>query len=175
MEKRLFIIAAMCLMVMLAGCKKEEKSEPEQPVVEDSLTPFIGTFDLTIVTDSLQQSGSWISNSILPEGTKVPTRSGRLTITRSGKEGVANVLGRILITPDSVDYYRTTGTVDGEGRLQLAPGEDYVSASTMKGAYHFTFQPISKGETVSFKVDAEYSFNQGTTIERSTNTISNKR
>lgn len=160
----IFALASMAVLLTLAACKKEENNSNEGG--DSALEAFCGTYDLTIVTDSVQNNGTWFSNSALPEVSRIPDRSGRLTITKADDNSV-NILGRICIAGDSVDYYRTTGTLDADGRLSIAPGQDYQNSTRVQ---HFTFSPMPAGNTAVFKVDASYKFNGVQLVERSTNT-----
>jgi len=180
MKKIVFFICSLCLLLLsltLSGCKKEssqptgEGTTPQPPATEtDVRDAFVGTYDLEIVTDSVQNNGTWFANSTLPATVQIPTRNGRLTITKAAKEGVVDVLGRILLAGDSVDYYRTTGMVDSTGTLTLNPGNDFTSGTTGI-TYHFNFYtPLCNPSPIQFRVDASYTANQTSFINRSTNT-----
>jgi len=132
----------------------------------DALSPYEGTWKLTIVTDSFQNNGVWFKNETLPEGTRVPTRTGRLTVTRDKRTNTLNVLARIEIAGDSVDYYRTTLVYDADA-ARLESGEDYQSSV---GPKHFTFG-LWKHNQGKFKSDASYTFNSTPMVERATNYV----
>jgi len=150
---------AIVLAMSTFGCKNGGKGM-------DAVSPFVGTWKLTIVTDSVQNNGTWFKNETLPEGVKIPTRTGRLTVTRDSKTDEIKVLARIDIAGDSVDYYNTTAEYK-DGKLVLNSGTDYKSS---KGPVHFTFQPWAHNQG-KFKVDAEYEFNSTKYVERATNYV----
>jgi len=164
----LFFALFVALTVMFFACKP--KPEPDPTPASDPIDIFCGTYDLTIVTDSVQNGSTWFNNASLPASASIPTRYGRLTITKVNPNKV-DVLGRIDLAGDSVDYYRTTGALDADGRLQLESGQDFVSSTRTR---HFTFAPITAGGPLVFKSDASYSFNGTAFIERATNTATKR-
>lgn len=169
MKMNKFFLAFCVAALAFVSCEKttEEGPNNDRPAEQSAIDGFCGTYDLTIETDSVCNGGTWLSNSVLPEVARIPVRTGRLTISKNEGQESVSVLGRIVVAGDSVDYYRTTGTLDANGNLQLESGQPYAFSLHTNT---FTFSPMKKGSTIVFKVDATYVFNGTTYIERATNT-----
>jgi len=165
MKKRNLMMAVVAVLMVFAavGCKKETKDNGNEP--KTATSQFEGTWKLTIITDSVKNGETWFANANLPASAQTPTRYGRLTVTKNGDK--FDVLARIDIAGDSVDYYKTTA-VESDGALVMESGEDY---KTTLGYYkHFIFENwvFANGQ---FKADAQYQFNQTDYIERTRNIV----
>lgn len=174
----LFYATAALLTIVMMSCDPhnpgnsgtpENPENPEEPTVNPS-DAFCGTYDLEIVTDSIQNDGVWWANSVLPSSARIPTRYGRLTITKTDNPLCVNVLGRVVVAGDSMDIYKTVGFIDEQGVLQIESFVEDILLNPATGRREYSFAPISAGTTLVFKVDANYTFNAVPFIERSTNT-----
>ena len=134
MKKYLKIIALAAVVMSLAmvSCEKDEEPIPEPPVVPenpedtDPRAPYLGTYDMLVVYDSIGVDGSWMTNEFAYSmGQGYDPDTGFMVITTAADTNTININGTVVYA-DGVDsmfvpYYVTTATFDEQGRMVPQP------------------------------------------------------
>lgn len=159
---KLLLASLMFGCLILTSCKKEKvtkdevntqtsETTPDQTTDPDPepVSPFIGTYDLEVVTDSLSSDGTWISREFYESmtGKHEGPFYGRLTITQENAS-TFKIIGKVLVGTDSMEYYNTTAVLDANGNLLPEPST-LVSDFT----HHFTYGPIALQNPLVFRTE----------------------
>lgn len=162
MKKYLKIIALAAVVMSLAmvSCEKDEEPIPEPPVVPenpedtDPRAPYLGTYDMLVVYDSIGSDGVWMSNEFAYSvGLGYDPDTGFMVITTAADTNTININGTVVYA-DGVDsmfvpYYVTTATFDEQGRMVPQPSDFTYEAAEINSK--MTYGPITIGDTLSFK------------------------
>ena len=163
MKKSSFLILLAASLFALASCEKEPAVTPDQPndtivpddpVVEDLRTPFVGTYDMTLVYDSVGVDGTWIPNGLA--GVTYDPDHGYLVITPAADSNTVKIDGYEVFededagTADTIYFYNTTATLDADGLLHAAPS----SCSNNGLNFSITYGPMTlSGDTLTFRLE----------------------
>ncbi|MCF0211589.1 MAG: hypothetical protein HUK17_01645 [Bacteroidales bacterium] len=129
MKKQIAMIFALTLAVVcstLVSCA--DKEEP---------TPFVGTYDITVVTDSVGTNEDMYSNDFMAQiGRGEPVRHGTLTIASEGGEVFEVSAEYVAEGSQNVFAYSTTAVLNEQQQLVLTPCVDLNSV--FAASYFFT-------------------------------------
>lgn len=151
------VILCAAVALSFVACQKEDSMLPENtenhatpdtPVVTnpDLRDPYLGTYDITLVYDSIAVDGVWLTNEFAYSvGRGYDPDYGYLVITKSAEDSLTVILDGCIVYPesnDTVPFYTTTAKFDEQGRLVPNTNSLYVSG------YHYTVQytPIVLGD-----------------------------
>lgn len=116
---------------------------------EEQTAPFVGVYDITIITDSLSVDGTWFSNEYYTQmtGKTENPKYGWLEIEKTDVEGKYSLHSVVKIGNDSIDYYNTTATLQEDGSLQVDPNTYERNDFT----FNFTFSNITESSPLVFR------------------------
>ena len=140
--KMMTLLVATFGMLSLFSCNKESKT----------YEPFVGEYDIVMSTDSLGVDGDWFDKETYCELTQRTEndRLGTMTIELDESGEFVNVVGNIdMGAAGVVPLYSTTGKVDENGNLILAPSK--YSNDNMSYTFNYTYGVVAPTQPLVFR------------------------
>lgn len=149
MKRLLTFTLSLLTLLSFSGCEKEIDNPADNNEFDfEQLKAFVGEYSLTI-------SYTCDINGEEQPGTAV--QNGTLSISQMEDPEVVEVVGNFPYPEINFDVYRTLGTLNSDGQLQLEDNTFVIEG--MSDTSHISYEPISLQQPLTFKTEVSFEVN----------------